>query len=372
MQSPLQRYQHDVSQPGFVEDAEQRRAVMELQRIFEQLTSSSSAVPQPTSNAGFGGWMRARRVRTLTPSIQGLYLWGGVGRGKTYLVDVFHESLPFENKMRTHFHRFMQRIHAELKTLSGRQDPLLIVADRLASEMRVLCFDEFHVSDITDAMLLGRLLEALFTRGVVLVTTSNIVPDDLYKDGLQRQRFLPAIAAIKANTTVMQLAGAQDFRLRALEQAEIYYHPADTAAEQNLQQAFLGLSGRTPRAGSLDVLGRSIDYRARAEGIVWFDFPAICDGPRGAADYIEVAREFHSVLLSNVPTFGSSDNDRAARFIAMVDEFYDRSVNLLITAAVAPVDLYQTGRHEFPFRRTVSRLIEMGSDEYLHRPHLPV
>lgn len=370
MRSPLEHYELDLAKPGFVEDAEQRLAVLELERIFRELTAS---IPSPAApSGGLLGWMRSRNAAPLRPRVRGLYLWGGVGRGKTYLVDVFHESLPFESKTRTHFHRFMQRIHAELKTLGGRQDPLLTVADTLSKEARVLCFDEFHVSDITDAMLLGRLLEALFERGVTLVTTSNIVPDGLYQGGLQRQRFLPAIEHIKTNTVVMHLDGEQDFRLRALEQAEIYHHPADAVAERNLSGAFASLSGRDVEAGTLEVLGRPIDYRARAEGLIWFEFSAICDGPRGAADYIEVAREFHTVLLSQVPSFGLGDNDRAARFIALVDELYDRSVNLLVSAAASPDQLYLAGRHEFAFQRTVSRLIEMGSDEYLHRPHLPV
>ncbi|MEM7405799.1 MAG: cell division protein ZapE [Pseudomonadota bacterium] len=360
--SPLSRYTQDLERPGFVADPEQRRAVEELERIFDDL---NRAAPEPAGLLGFF------RKPVANPSVNGLYLWGGVGRGKTYLVDVFHDALPFEQKMRTHFHRFMQRVHAELKTLGGRQDPLQTVADRLSKEARVLCFDEFHVSDITDAMLLGRLLEALFSRGVTLVTTSNIQPDELYKNGLQRQRFLPAIEQLKRNTVVMHLDGREDYRLRTLEQAEIYHAPLDDEAERALAAAFKDLSGRPVEAGDLRVQGRDIAYKACAEGVVWFDFYAVCDGPRGAADYIEIAREFHTVLVSAVPVFGAADNDRAARFITLIDEMYDRSVNVLITAAAAPEALYRAGRHAFAFERTVSRLIEMRSKQYLQRPHNP-
>lgn len=364
--SPLERYEQDLMRPDFVEDAHQRAAAQALQQIYDALVSA----PSPSAKSGGFGFPGVRR-RSLAPPVKGLYLWGGVGRGKTYLVDMFHEALPFDNKLRTHFHRFMQRIHAELKTLGGRQDPLQTVAERLAEQTRVLSFDEFHVSDITDAMLLGRLMEALFARGVTLVTTSNIAPDDLYKGGLQRQRFLPAIEQIKRHTQVMHLGGDEDFRLRALEQAEIYHYPADAEADRILADAFTSLTGAAPEGGAIDVLGRSIATRARHDGVIWFDFAAICDGPRGAADYIEVAREYHTVLLSGVPTFGLADNDRAARFIALVDELYDRSVNLLVSAVGEPQTLYEDGRHAFAFERTVSRLIEMRSREYLHRPHLP-
>jgi len=362
----MARYEEDLKRPDFLVDAYQRAAVEALEQIYDAL---KRAPAPPAKAGGFGLW--GGRRKSFSPAVKGLYLWGGVGRGKTHLVDMFHEALPFEDKLRTHFHRFMQRIHADLKTLGRRQDPLQAVAERLASETRVLSFDEFHVSDITDAMLLGRLMEALFARGVTLVTTSNIAPDDLYKGGLQRQRFLPAIEQIKRHTLVMNLSGDEDFRLRALEQAEIYHSPAGVEADRLLAQAFEALTGGAPVSGQLEVLGRTIDTRAVHDGVVWFDFAAICDGPRGAADYIEVAREFHTVLLSNVPAFGLSDNDRAARFIALVDELYDRSVNLLVSAIDEPQALYQDGRHAFAFDRTVSRLIEMRSREYLHRPHLP-
>ena len=363
---PLARYELDLQQPGFVTDPQQRVAIEALERIYQELLRPPPPPPAPS----LFGFLK-KPAAPARPGVKGLYLWGGVGRGKTYLADTFHDALPFEQKIRTHFHRFMQRIHAELKTLAGRQDPLQAVADRLAAEARVLWFDEVYVSDITDAMLLGRLLHALFERGVTLVTTSNIAPDGLYKGGLQRQRFLPAIEQIKQHTQVMHMSGDEDFRLRALEQAEIYHHPIDEAAEATLGDAFAQLAGLRSEATEVEILGRHIDIRAMSDGVVWFDFAALCDGPRGAADYIEVARLFHTVLLSGVPQFTVRDNDRAARFIALVDELYDHSVNLLVTAVAAPTDLYIDGRHEFAFQRTVSRLIEMRSREYLHQPHVP-
>lgn len=366
--SPLERYRQDLATEGFVDDPAQARAVQSLNRIWLELQADKPAEQE----SGFGGWFRSRKPATPAAPVRGLYLWGGVGRGKTHLVNAFHESLPFERKMRVHFHRFMQRVHSELKTLGGRADPLPVVADRLAAEARVVTFDEFHVSDITDAMLLGRLLESLFERRVTLVTTSNIHPDGLYADGLQRARFLPAIELLKKHTEVMELVSDTDYRLRALEQAEIYHSPLDAAADASLADAFAALTDGTPGGkGRISVLGRPIEFEQRAEGVLWCRFDALCDGPRGAADYIEIAREYHTVLVAGVPTFGSEDNDRALRFIMLVDEFYDRSVNLVVSAAAEPGGLYGGERHAFAFERTTSRLFEMRSTEYLRRPHVP-
>ncbi|MBT6272711.1 MAG: cell division protein ZapE [Chromatiales bacterium] len=367
--SPLERYERDLRDPQFFSDAVQVQAVEALQLVYEALLR-----PEPVPETG---WLSRLRTQLSEPPVKapvkGLYLWGGVGRGKTHLVDSFHEALPVERKMRIHFHRFMQRIHHELRSLGGKSDPLLTVADRIAAEARVLTFDEFHVSDITDAMLLGRLLDAMFARGVTLVTTSNIAPDGLYAGGLQRARFLPAIELLKRHTTVMNLGGDTDYRLRALEQAEIYHQPLDAAALGSLSASFDVLTGKNDvtEGQPLEVLGRSIDTVKVSSGTAWFDFSALCDGPRGAADYIEIAKLFHTVFVSNVPQFGAADNDRAIRFIMMVDEFYDHSVNLVLSAAALPAELYVGSRHELAFQRTTSRLIEMGSREYLHRPHLP-
>ncbi|NKC12372.1 MAG: cell division protein ZapE [Gammaproteobacteria bacterium] len=375
--TPRARYDHEIETGILQPDPMQAKAVDALQNIYQALL-----VSPPEPEGGVPGWLKSLMSSTRISSalrspapgapIRGLYLFGGVGRGKTHLVDSFHDALPFAAKMRIHFHRFMQRVHAELKTLRRQSDPLLSVAERLASEARVLTFDEFHVADVTDAMLLGRLLEALFARRVTLITTSNIHPDDLYAGGLQRARFLPAIALLKEHTTVMHLNSDNDYRLRLLEQAEIYHCPLDDTAHESLAASFDAIAPYHSLSGeALDILGRSIDTVRSAPGIVWFDFYAICDGPRGAADYIEIGRLFHTVLVSNVPQFSRRDNDRALRFTLLVDELYDRSVNLIVSAAAAPHELYLEGRHEFAFQRTASRLTEMGSTQYLRKPHLP-
>nr|VFK54881.1 MAG: cell division protein ZapE [Candidatus Kentron sp. TUN]VFK55790.1 MAG: cell division protein ZapE [Candidatus Kentron sp. TUN]VFK61796.1 MAG: cell division protein ZapE [Candidatus Kentron sp. TUN] len=365
--TPMEKYQSDVERGAFQYDPAQEAVVKELQRIYDELSATRSA---PT-----GLWKRLKGVRALTRvnTILGLYVWSGVGRGKTHLMNLFHDALPFKEKMRRHFHRFMQQIHAELKTLPEIPDPLQIVADRIAKEARVLCFDEFHVSDIADAMVLGRLMSALMDRGVILVTTSNIQPDDLYQDGLQRARFLPAIDLIKKHTRVIHLEGSVDYRLRALEQAKIYYYPLDKGADESLMRSFIGLGPENVKVEeTLAIEGRQISTIRVADGIVWFDFKKLCEGPRGIADYIEIAQSFHTVLLANVPLLGPEDNEKALRFIHLVDEFYDRNVNLIISAAAPPTGLYYPeGRLAFQFQRTESRLEEMRSHEYLAKKHLP-
>ncbi|TVP75485.1 MAG: AFG1 family ATPase, partial [Puniceicoccaceae bacterium] len=284
------------------------------------------------------------------------------------------ETLPFERKLRVHFHRFMRRVHAELKQLDGQKNPLEQVADRISEDARVICFDEFFVSDITDAMILGTLMQALFERGVTLVATSNIPPDGLYKNGLQRARFLPAIEQIKRHTRVLEVDGGDDYRLRALEQAELYHSPLDAAADESLMASFKSLvpaEGEIRADQLIEVEGRSIRARYLAEDVAWFDFDALCDGPRSQNDYIELAREYHAVVLSNVPALGRANDDPARRFVNLVDEFYDRRVKLVVSAAKPLVSLYGEGRLGFEFQRTVSRLLEMQSHEYLAQAHKP-
>ncbi|MBT8421043.1 MAG: AFG1 family ATPase [Gammaproteobacteria bacterium] len=366
--TPMEKYQADVMQGIFQYDPAQASVVQELQRIHDELVAT------PTASGGLWEKLRSGRSRSRTKTaVTGLYVWSGVGRGKTHLMNLFYDALPFEEKMRRHFHRFMQYIHAELKTLPETPDPLQIVAERIAGSARVLCFDEFHVSDIADAMVLGRLMDALMERGVVLVTTSNIQPDDLYKDGLQRARFLPAIDLIKQHTRVVHLDGDVDYRLRVLEQAEIYHYPLDAGADESLMKSFLSLGPENVRTGeSLEIESRLIPTTRVADGIVWFEFANLCDGPRGTADYIEIARYFHTVLVANIPLLGQEDNEKALRFIHLVDEFYDRNVNLIISAARPPWELYYPeGRLAFQFERTKSRLEEMRSHEYLARKHVP-
>ncbi len=304
-------------------------------------------------------------------NVKGLYVWGGVGRGKTFLMDMFFETLVLEAKKRVHFHRMMHGVHARIKALGDIEDPLDRVASDIAADTRVLCFDEFFISDIADAMILGRLLEGLFTRGVTLVTTSNSAPDELYRDGLQRSRFLPAIEALKRYTDVVNVDGGPDYRLRLLEKAGTYLSPNDEAATRRMELVFdESASSQIETDRLLDVNGRHIRARRCAKGIVWFDFDEICDGPRSQSDYIELARWYPTVIVSGVPRFDATKEDQARRFIAMVDEFYDRRVKLILAAASRADELYAGRRLGFEFGRTVSRLTEMQSSRYLHEPHL--
>ncbi len=360
---PLQRYQYAIDTGVVQHDDAQLVAVQRLQDLFDELV-------KPACKPGFlARWLKTSwSVKTPT----GLYFWGGVGRGKTYLMDLFYESLPFPDKSRTHFHRFMRGVHLQLKELQGRTNPLQLVADEFSSRYRILCFDEFFVSDITDAMILAGILEALFRRGVVLVATSNIEPSRLYENGLQRRKFLPAIDLIKAHTKVLNVDGGIDYRLRVLESAEIYHSPLDEEADESLMISFTAIS---PDEGAnsieLDIEGRSILARRCGDSIAWFEFNDICDGPRSQNDYIELARIFQTVLISNVPRFGSKTEDQARRFISLVDEFYDRNVKLILSAAEPIISLYQGEQLEFEFQRTQSRLREMQSHEYLAREHRP-
>lgn len=368
--SPGARYLRDLERPDFHHDPAQERAVHYLQALYEQLVAAWRAEQEQH----FLSNLFKRFQRDKQEPIRGLYFWGGVGRGKTYLMDNFYESLPFPQKMRSHFHRFMRRVHAELKKLDGQKNPLEKVADIIASESRVICFDEFFVSDITDAMILGTLMEALFARGVTLVATSNIVPDGLYKDGLQRARFLPAIDLLNKHTIVVNVDGGVDYRLRALEQAELYHTPLGLAADESLKRCFDSLvpvKGEICANQDIEVEGRMIHTRYIAEDVVWFDFVDICDGPRSQNDYIELACEYHTVLISNIPALGRAKDDQARRFVNLVDEFYDRQVKLILSAELPLAQLYSTGKLDFEFQRTVSRLLEMQSHEYLARPHRP-
>jgi len=321
---------------------------------------------------GRRSWLGLLRPRSApAAAIPGLYIWGGVGRGKTFLMDLFFETLRLPAKERIHFHRMMHDVHARLARLGDIADPLAQVADDIARDTRVLCFDEFFVSDIGDAMLLGRLLEGLFRRGVTLVATSNSAPDDLYRDGLQRQRFLPAIAALQRHTKVVHIADGPDYRLRLLQQAGTFLTPDDAVARQKLQHFFDECaSSRVSAAQALTVNGRDIQTLRSAKGIVWFDFAAICDGPRSQNDYIEIARWYPTVIVSGVPEFGPSLDNQARRFIALVDEFYDRRVKLIVAADSTADQMYRGQLLRFEFERTISRLAEMQSTEYLAAPHL--
>jgi len=357
--SPGARYRAGALAGEWESDPAQLGALASLDRLWSELVER----PRPSL------W---QRLRGRIEAPRGVYLFGRVGRGKTFLCDLFFEALPLAEKRRLHFHRFMQEVHAELRSLEGRADPLDEVAARIGAQTRVLVLDEFHIGDIGDAMILGNLLRALIANGVVLVTTSNTPPRDLYKDGLQRERFVPAIALIEAHCEVVELASDHDWRLRALKQAPVYHTPPDAAAERSMRAIFCRVAhGAASTDVELRINDRPIPARMEADGAVWFEFDALCEGPRGVADYIEIARAYHTILVSNVPQFTPLTEDAARRFIELVDEVYDRGVNLVLSAAAPIVELYDGERLRAEFARTESRLIEMQSEDYLAREHRP-
>ena len=437
-------YQHQIRERGFRKDAAQLAAVDALEDVRARLNASGRSTP-----SGAARLLSKLGITRPVHAERGLYLWGGVGRGKTWLMDLFFQSLPFAEKRRRHFHRFMYDVHAQLKTLGGQQAPLEQVAATIADQTRVICFDEFFVTDIADAMILGTLFESLFRRGVTLVATSNVPPKDLYKDGLQRARFLPAIALLEHNTRVLAVDGGTDYRLRQLTQAGTYLQSSAPDTPHRLEALFteladgdayadnarlnehassaaraganapdahrsrgnanaeadrasaLGAGANPPEAersrgnastdvasssgarvsagppdahslraiSSIEIEGRPIPVIRESSNTIWFDFEGICEGPRSQNDYIEIARNYQSVIVANVPRFTTQRENAARRFIALVDEFYDHNVNLIVSAAAPPTDLYHGERLAFEFQRTVSRLIEMQTEEYLAREH---
>ena len=356
---PLAIYEARITHGGYKVDPAQRRAIGELDRIWTELTA------HPVS-----GWWAKLRGQQRKP-VTGLYMWGGVGRGKTWLMDLFFDSLPEKNKQRIHFHRFMARVHAALKTMPSTRDPLPEIARQWAEQCRVLCFDEFFVSDIADAMLLSGLLQALFAEGVTLIATSNVAPDDLYRNGLQRAKFLPAIKSLKKHNLSLHVDGEQDFRLRLLQRSEIFLQPLNNHAEISLSKAYQRMSAGCSLEASLEINGRTLNAKQRGDGIIWFNFKELCDQPTSTADYIEIARAFNTVLLSGVPPMNEGNADATRRFINLIDEFYDRNVKMLISAAHPINSLYTGNRLAFEFQRTTSRLTEMQSTTYLAKPHLP-
>jgi cell division protein ZapE len=361
---PSARYRDGVVAHRWEDDPAQHPALAELDRIHAALCRRAA------DGHGWLGRLTSRFDGDHAPP--GLYLWGSVGRGKTFLMDLFVAGLPPGLVLRRHFHRFMAEVHARLRELDHRSDPLAEVAAGIAARARVLCLDEFIVQDIGDAMILSGLLEGLCGRGVTLVTTSNTAPAELYRDGLQRARFAPAIALLERRCHVLQLASAHDWRLRALKQAPIYQTPAGAHAERALARIFADYAhGEAVEGGSIDINDRAIAARRRAGNIAWFAFDAVCDGPRSVADYIVLARRFPVVVVSGVPPFTPDNNDPARRFIHLVDEFYDRRVKLVLSAALPIVELYEGTRLRAEFARTESRLIEMQSEAYLALPHRP-
>jgi len=354
-------YQAEIGKRRFSPDAAQSAAIRHLERLRAELAAAASAP------------LGKRLVRSLTGNggaPRGVYLHGGVGRGKTWLMDLFYSSLTLAAKRRTHFYRFMQEVHADLKRLKGMQSPLEGVADKLAKKARVICFDELFVSDIADAMILAGLFGALTRRGVALVFTSNVKPKDLYRNGLQRERFLPTIALIESHCDVVSVEGGTDYRLRQLTAAPIYLPSGDAATPGKLAELFDDLSDEDVESGhDITVNHRKIKVVRESENVIWFEFAALCEGPRSPADYIAIASEYQSVIIANVPVFSVEADNSARRFISVIDEFYDRGVNVIISAAAAPGELYKGEKVKFEFQRTASRLVEMQSEEYLARAH---
>lgn len=358
-------YERQIAERGFRADPAQLAVVSRLEELRSRLIASDRArIP-------LGERLLRAVGRRGGPGVErGLYLWGPVGRGKTWLMDLFFQSLPFPDRRRRHFHRFMHDVHAELKSLGEVAAPLEAVAARLAADMRVLCFDELFVTDIADAMILGGLFAALFRRGVTLVATSNVPPRDLYRDGLQRQRFLPAIELIEQHVEVVAAGGDRDYRLRQLTQAGTYLPSGDANTDARLRALFAQLSDDDDASdGAVEIEGRPIPVVRQSEVAVWFEFEALCNGPRSQDDYIEIARNYQSVVVSNVPVMDTLRENEARRFIALIDELYDRCVKLVISAAALPAQLYRGDRLVLEFQRTTSRLTEMQSEQYLAREH---
>ncbi|MFP3874498.1 MAG: cell division protein ZapE [Thiohalophilus sp.] len=360
MTTPIERYQADLEKAGFYHDPLQEHAVQHTQRLYEELVRAADTPPR---------W-RDRLWRRRPAEVKGLYLWGGTGRGKTYLVDSFYDCLPLRDKHRVHYHRFMVDIHARLRDLPKSPDPLVVIANEIADQLRVLCLDEFHVQDIADAMLLGGLLRALFDKGVALVATANTSIEELYKNGLQRERFLFAIELLKAHTVQVNLQSGTDYRFRLLEASRNFYVAQADEGEKIIQAAIEKMAPDTLKHDrQLTVNQRPIAYRALADDVVWFEFEALCNTPRSANDYIQIAQQFHTVYVSNIFRMDEAHDNVAKRFVHLIDALYDHNVKLVATGE-APVDeLYVGKRVAFGFERAISRIFEMGSNTYLALPH---
>lgn len=350
-------YQQSLAKRGFVSDAAQWRAVERLQRLYDEWTAYK---------ARRNSALKRMLVKPALP--RGVFLWGGVGRGKSFLMDSFYLCVPLVRKRRVHFHHFMREIHRELHEAKGMPDPIAVVAARTAKRYRLICFDEFHVSDIADAMILGRFLDQVMERGVVFCMTSNYAPDQLYPHGLQRERFLPTIELIKSRMDVLEVDAGNDYRRRALEQVRVYHTPLGPAAEAALEEVFASLRDVEEETHPLDVEGRQIRYRKRAGGVVWFEFDVLCGGARSYTDYVDLTKRFHTVILSGIPRISAQNADSARRFTWLVDVFYDERIKLICSAETVPEALYADGAKgetaSVEFSRTVSRLTEMQSIDY--------
>lgn len=352
--SVQQVYERELQQRGYESDPAQLRAVASLERCATDWSHYKSK----RSNS-----LKKMIFRPEIP--RGVYMYGGVGRGKSFLMDCFFSAVPIERKTRLHFHEFMREVHRELRELQGTVNPLDVLGQRMAQRYKLLCFDEFHVADITDAMILHRLLDALFKHGVGFVTTSNFKPDDLYPGGLHRDRILPAIELLNSRLEVINVDNGTDYRRQTLEQVDLYITPNGADADAKLSQTFERLAESQDEDPVMTIEARQISAKRRAGGLVWFDFKTLCGGPRSQNDYLEIASQFHTVILSDVPHMPVRMASEARRFTWLVDVLYDRRVKLVLSAAVPAEELYTEGplSHEFP--RTVSRLTEMQSAEFL-------
>ena len=345
-----------LAERGHTPDAAQGAAIQHLQRCFDAWVAYKSR--------------RSTAVQRLLvhPDLpHGVYMWGGVGRGKSFLMDAFYVTVPVVRKTRLHFHEFMREVQRELAILQGTQNPLEELARRIARRFRLICFDEFHISDVTDAMILHRLLQGLFEHGVVLMTTSNFRPDDLYPEGLHRDRILPAIALIKAQMDVIEVDAGIDYRHQALADMPLYYSPLGHDADLAMQRAFARLAEAGEGETTLNIEHRNLIAKRRMGGVVWFDFNILCDTPRSQNDYLELVTRFHTVLVSDVPRMTPELASAARRFTLLVDVLYDRGIKLVLSAAVQPSELYASGPLAYEFERTVSRLLEMQTSAYLKR-----
>ena len=368
---PLEWYWHFTQRHDFQADSDQLRVLEHLQKLFEDLEDyrhyRAGKINRLVTNLGAG-----------RKPPRGMYIWGGVGRGKSLMMDAFFKVLPHKRKRRVHFHEFMREIHARMRDLPGQEDPLDPISAQIARELRVLAFDEFHVSDIADAMILGRLLELMIARGVVLVMTSNYRPDDLYPNGLQRARFLPAIEILNRDLEVVELVGSTDHRRRILDALSVYYTPIDEDADPHLAMFFEAMTKASyAENGTIEVGGRPLAFRRRAKGVVWFEFAELCEKPRSQVDFLEIASAYHTVLVSNVRRMSVTQTDVVRRFTWLVDVFYDQRVKLVLSADAQPEDLVQALDSAAPhermvqkeFARTASRLREMQSRDYFSRRH---
>jgi len=370
----LEHYQNCIEMGDISFDPQQKLIMLELQRVYNDLVAP---IPQIEEKTTFDKLIArtfslGEKQSIKNPLVEGLYIWGGVGSGKTHMVDFFFKYLPIENKMRLHFHRFMQLVHEDLKKHSHIESPLKVVAKLFSDKTRILCLDEMHVNDITDAMILAQLFSHLFDYGVTLITTSNVPPKDLYKDGLQRSRFLPTITLFEEKTKVIKINSDTDYRLRLLEQADVYQvlnssNNIKQNADKKMLDYFNSLTAinRHKKRNHVLINNRKIPVIKWADGIAWFSFENLCETNRSTEDYIQISHFFHTVMISDIPIMSSMQNDAARRFVNMIDEFYDRHVNVIVTAEALPTELYIGSRLAFEFERTASRLIEMQSKQYL-------